>query len=180
MTEPTEKSNPYTKARVYKLTNDQTDDEYVGSTCNPLYKRLGQHKADSTKERCKNRPLYQLMNKIGKQNFQMVLLEEYPCENREQLRARESYYIKLLKPTLNKIDAVTNNEKRAQYAKDYYKENSNKIVEYSRLYREKNGDRISARRNQPYLCECGSVITLCGKGHHAQTAKHKSYISNTQ
>ena len=41
------------------------------------------------------------MNEIGVQHFQIELIETYPCNNKEELLAKEGYYIRTLKPSLN-------------------------------------------------------------------------------
>ena len=74
----------YTKAKIYKITNDYNDDVYVGSTCDTLIKRFSYHKKDSKKDKKKNSPLYKLMNEIGFERFRIQLLEDYHCEDKYQ------------------------------------------------------------------------------------------------
>jgi hypothetical protein len=55
----------FSKAKIYKITNDFNDDVYVGSTCDTLVKRFSNHKSDALRDCKKNRPIYKLMNEIG-------------------------------------------------------------------------------------------------------------------
>jgi hypothetical protein len=43
------KINKYHNGKIYKLVNDVDDKVYIGSTCQPLYKRLYEHKNDCKK-----------------------------------------------------------------------------------------------------------------------------------
>jgi group I intron endonuclease len=45
--------------------NDVTKDGYIGFTSNTVESRLKQHKKDSTREKCKNLPIYNAMRKYG-------------------------------------------------------------------------------------------------------------------
>jgi hypothetical protein len=92
----------YKQGKNYKIINDQTDDEYIGSTTQLLESRMACHVSnakDSTS------PLHTLMREIGTDHFEIVLIEKYPCNNVDELRAREQYWITTLKPTLNKLGA---------------------------------------------------------------------------
>jgi len=53
---------------------------------------------------CRHGKIYDLMREIGKDTFYIELLELYPCNGREELRAREGYYIRE-RGTLNMVIA---------------------------------------------------------------------------
>ena len=54
------------------------------------------------------------MLKEGVENFYIELIEEYPCDNLEQLRKRERHYIREM-GTLNKFIA---GRTKSEYVKD--------------------------------------------------------------
>jgi hypothetical protein len=104
-------------------------------------------------------------------NFDMVLVEDCPCENKEQLHRRERYWIEALKPELNsRLPTRTNKEwyednreKVASKSKVYYQENKEVIqkrnkgwfknhpgaaAEYTRAYRERNYDEVKEREKE--------------------------------
>ena len=89
----------YSKAKVYKLINSVDDNIYIGSTCNTLYKRKYKHKQDAIRQT--NRRVYKHLNDIGWENVSIILIEECPCDNRNQLLRREDYHIQSMKPELN-------------------------------------------------------------------------------
>ena len=105
----------YNNAQVYKLVNDVDDKVYVGSTCTPLAKRKAQHKSLAKKH--KDRHVYKHMNAIGWENVSIILIESYPCENREQLLRRERYWMDALKPELNKVRPFVTETERVIYLK---------------------------------------------------------------
>ena len=88
----------YNKGKIYKLVADGTDDIYIGSTTQKLYKRLAVHKCKATNELnyCTSRFLFE------QGNVKIILIEDYPSERKEQLIARERYCIETL-PSINYI-----------------------------------------------------------------------------
>ena len=91
----------YKNGKIYQLLNNISGDVYVGSTIQPLYKQIHKHKSNMG---CRNGKIDDLMREIGKDNFYIELIELYPCNGREELRAREGYYIRE-RGTLNMVIA---------------------------------------------------------------------------
>ena len=50
----------YNNGKIYQILNNINDEVYVGSTIQPLCKRLYKHKSNSREWWCKS-PLYELM-----------------------------------------------------------------------------------------------------------------------
>lgn len=75
---------------VYKITNQINQKIYIGKTVSTIEKRWHQHIREARKERSKNRPLYQAMNKYGIENFKIEMIEECSVES---LNYRECYWI---------------------------------------------------------------------------------------
>ena len=75
----------YNKGKIYKLVADGTDDIYIGSTTQKLYKILAVQKSRAANEHnyCTSRFLFE------KGNVSIILIEDYPCERKEQLRTRK-------------------------------------------------------------------------------------------
>ena len=88
--------NKYEKSKLYKIIFSGGD-LYVGSTRQPLKDRLSGHKAGTT-----NRG----MNNAFKNNdsWKIVLIEKYPCADREELLKREQHWIDELNPSLNTLN----------------------------------------------------------------------------
>ncbi len=76
--------------KIYKIVNQVNGKFYIGKTIFHIEKRLKKHFYLSDKK--VNRRLYDAINKYGKENFIVELIEE--CQN-DLANEREIYYIKL-------------------------------------------------------------------------------------
>ena len=75
---------------IYKITNSINGKIYIGKTLQSIEERWKEHCRDCTKSRVEKRPLYEAMNKYGKENFSIELVEE--CEE-SVLNEREVFWI---------------------------------------------------------------------------------------
>ena len=144
----------FSKERIYKILSTIIDDVYVGSTCQPLTKRLYEHKKTIGKQTYENNKFYCKMQELGSDNFYIDLVENYPCSTREELRAREGEWIRKIS-TLNKLIAGRdskgycddNAEMLRQKTKEYKAEHKEHYKEYMKAYRETKLEEIKAHRN---------------------------------
>ena len=91
----------YSKAKIYKISNNNNKMIYIGSTCMELDRRIIGHKTSLKKG--VNRPVYNMLRqmKVKPTQIKIGLIEKYPCKTKAQLRQRETYWIKKRKPKLN-------------------------------------------------------------------------------
>ena len=162
----------YQLAKIYKiepLNPDHESDIYIGSTCKPrLSQRLSKHKCDYNRwkdGKDHNVSSFKLFEKYGVQNCQILLLESYPCSNKDQLRKKEGYYIKAI-PCVNKnIPGRTVKESQKQY----YKNNK----DYFEQYYENNKEYLQTK----FKCICGGCFNRHHKSDHEKTKKHINYMT---
>ena len=155
----------YSKSLVYKIVcNDlNITDIYVGSTTD-FRRRKSQHKyccynKDSLKY---NFPIYMFIRANGGwNNWTMVEIEKFPCNDGNELRARERYWFELLEAKLNKV--VPNRP-----VKEYQKQ-------HSAQYRKKNKEQIAAHKSEKFNCACGGKYTKSHEARHFLTKKHIQY-----
>ena len=149
-------SNKYQKGKIYKLINNADDKIYIGSTISTLTKRKSSHKKKA--EQKINRRVYKHLNEIGWENVDIVLVENYSCNSKDELYACERKWIDELKPALN-IAMPTrtkqqyredNKEKIAEKKRQYEQDNKEKIAEKRRQYEQDNKDKIAERQRQYY------------------------------
>ena len=97
----------FSNGKVYKLINSVDKKIYIGSTTQPLSKRVADHKS-----KAKSRPysVYKHLNTIGWDKVRIILIETVNCFNKEQLNQREQHYIDLYQPSLNKHPAYANKQ----------------------------------------------------------------------
>lgn len=126
----------YSKGKIYKL---QCDDGYfyIGSTCNELRYRLHGHKQDS---RDRTTRVYQHINEIGWNCVRIVLIEEFPCENKQALVRKEDEYVRN-----HKNDSFCLNVRNANETKEE-KQERHRITQQG--YVERNRQRVRDRNNQ--------------------------------
>ena len=134
----------YQKGKVYKLVSNSSELVYYGSTYNKLTKRLTGHKSDykgysNGKRNYGYKTSFKIIE-LG--DAQIILVEDFPCERKEQLLAQERFYIENNTCVNKNIPGRTDEEYMRQY-KEKHKEN---LKEQNKLYREKNKDKIKEYR----------------------------------
>jgi len=121
--------NKYLRGKIYKLISNQTNEIYIGSTCEPyLCNRLAGHKRHY---KCYQNGKYHYVTSfklIAYDDVQIILIEDYPCDRKDQLLQRESYWIQLL-DCVNKIIP-------SRTLKQYYIDNKDQISLQTKQYRE--------------------------------------------
>ena len=151
-------SRDYKNGKIYSIRNYITNDIYVGSSCEPhLSRRMVKHRSQMNNERDQNMQLYQKMRELGVENFYIELIEDYPCENNDQLRAREKHYIREM-ATLNKrVETRTvkewredNKEHIQEWRKQHYQEHQEEIKEKVKQYAEENPEKVKQQKKDYY------------------------------
>ena len=166
----------FRNGRIYKILNYVDNECYVGSTTQALSKRMVAHRAAVYRSISRNIPLYIKMREAGVENFYIELIEEYPCDNIEQLRMREGRHIREL-GTLNK--RVAGNTKE-QSLKQHRENNKEAISQKKKDYRSRNRELLAERRKTTYTCACGIVCRVDCKARHERTKKHQTFIANSE
>ena len=115
----------YSKTIIYKIQHEDKEELiYVGHTTE-FIKRKNLHKSSCNNEKGKkyNCKVYQMIRANGGWKcFKMVMIEEYPCDNKLQAVKREDECMNELKANMNSIGAVLNKEKMKEYNKQYNKQ----------------------------------------------------------
>lgn len=133
----------YNNNVIYKIycKNETIKDIYIGhTTC--FLQRYRLHKSNCNVESSKgyNYKIYKIIRENGGwDNWDMIIIEKYPCENVEQARERERYWIEKESATMN--IAIPNRSKK-EYSQIYNIVNKEKISEKAKIYRENNKDNI--------------------------------------
>lgn len=170
----------YADGKIYKIICDKSDLIYIGSTCQTLANRLSQHK-NKNNFKCSSKELF----KLG--NCSIILLEKFPCKDKEELTAREQYYLDQFKDKcINNRDAhcsigISYKNNKKAYFKQYY---ITKQHEYKDYY-ENNKDKIKQiyvnnkdKLNQKNTCICGGNYTTANKTNHENTKKHIEFMKS--
>ena len=180
----------YAKTQIYKIVSKDSNitNFYIGSTTN-WTKRKQNHKKCCNNENDKNYNLqiYQIIRQNGDfENFDMILIEDYPCENKREAEKREQYWKELLKPDMNMINPFTNKfnkkENTVEYYKEYYQNELLKNKNYNKAKYQKNIERhkeyFKEYNKKRYTCEyCNKELSLKHKSTHEITLKHINNIN---
>jgi hypothetical protein len=153
--------NDYSKTVIYRIAVG--NDTYYGHTTQPLHKRSYYHKKALTQY--PNRKLYKAMRDAGmnEDDIDLVWVEDYPCHNIYQAKARERYWIES-KGTLNTIvptrtkkeyyDEVYGEIFKARYDNDeeFRKANNLKgrLYKYTRRRTDEEWRQLVNERNNKY------------------------------
>jgi group I intron endonuclease len=132
----------YKNGKIYVIRNHINEKVYVGATTQSLSKRFGEHKRDYKRDY--NYKIYKAFLEYGIDKFYIELVENYPCENKEQLNAREGYYIR----QFDSYNNGYNGQIEGRTIKEYYNENKAHILQNKKEYYEDNKDKIKQYREE--------------------------------
>ena len=149
----------YSNGKIYKVINDINGMIYIGSTTQPLARRMSEHRC-----RCKK-----LINNCYKkwgniEDCKIYLIEYFKCNFKEELLKRERFYIENTLCINSTIPSRTDKETSLNY---YYD----------------NRDEICKKRREVYKlsptikCDCGGKYHISNKRNHIKTNKHISFIN---
>jgi hypothetical protein len=143
------KNNKYINGKIYKIQTLNADEKiYIGSTTNKLYQRMARHRYDykKYKDQLKTKTsCYDLFDKYGIDNCIITLIENYPCNSKEELLRKEAEYIR------DRQIICVNKYIPLRTQIQYREENKDIIKERKRIYYLKNKDKISEKSKKAYL-----------------------------
>jgi hypothetical protein len=124
---------------------------YIGST-QAFRNRKYRHKSNCNNPNGKdfNFPVYQFIRANGGwDEFEMIPVEEYECENNTQARIREEYWRVFYEAKGNCIRAYQSEEELKEYMKQYDKqyrnEHKEKIKQKSKKYWDKHKEELKQK-----------------------------------
>ena len=147
---------------VYKITNNITDEFYIGSSHN-IKKRWSNHKSPYNWKLHPNVKLYKAMASYGLDNFTFEVLEETT-----DLHNREQYWIDKLKPVYNSMyakgcDTERKKETSRRCKKEWHKAHRDEQLAKMKAYNYTHRDEQLAKKkaNCSRLCFYeGKTLTL--------------------
>ena len=136
----------YSNTIIYKLCCNDTSitDIYIGHTTN-ISQRKHSHKICCSNQNIKNynRFVYIFIREHGGwDNWNMIQIENFNCNNKQDALIRERYWIDTLKPTLNMINPYTSYEEKCVQKQQWYEEKKDYILEKKKEHYQENKDII--------------------------------------
>ena len=93
----------YQLGKIYKIVDNTNGNVYVGSTCEPtLARRLAKHVADYKRYLKTSKNYITSFIILENNDYEITLIELYACNSKDELHAREKYFIESLQ-CVNKI-----------------------------------------------------------------------------
>tara|TARA_R110001592_G_scaffold61375_1_gene187062 strand:+ start:85 stop:663 length:579 start_codon:yes stop_codon:yes gene_type:complete len=186
----------YENGKIYKIVDFTNDNFYVGSTnyvrlCSRLTKHKGNLKAymnGSSLKYCAS------MEILINENYKILLLEPYPCKNRDELRMREQEWMDKLRcdKMVNKQDAyvskedmlikkkqckIDNKEQYQKQQRQYRKDNLEMMKERERESYQKHKDIKNARKQQKIECpNCKSIVSRGNLSQHKKSQRCLDFV----
>jgi len=148
----------YAKTIIYKIicNDDTVTDIYVGHTSD-FNRRQREHKSKCNNKNSKdyNFIIYRtIRDNGGWNNWSIIKVEQFPCENKTEAIAREGHWYNELNGTLNK-------QIPSRTRKEYYQDTKEEIL---------------GKKKEKMVCECGSSFRKCAKTRHLKSTKHLNFI----
>lgn len=139
----------YKQSKIYKIMSTQTDEIYIGSTCQKyLSDRMATHrqsyKNPDTKSQCESKHIL----KYG--DAKIRLIEKYPCSCKEELLKREQFFIDTM-DCVNKKASFCSYEDMIKQHQEWNKNNPEKIKAH---YETKKAKKFTCP-----MCNCTSSYT---------------------
>jgi len=149
----------YQEGKIYKIVDNTTGNIYIGSTAEKyLSRRLQRHLVNYKRYIDKKEKYVSSFEILKNNNFEILLLETFPCNNKYELEQKERYYIENNTCVNKNIPTRTNKEwceENKKYSKEYYENNKEKILE-------------------KIPCDlCGSIVRKRSLNRHKKTEKCK-------
>ncbi len=159
----------YSNGKIYKIEPICDHDEgdiYIGSTTKQyLSQRIDKHRSNYKSwknNKCNKVQVFEIFDKYGVSNCQIVLIENVNAESKDELLAREKHYIKSVKCVNKNIPGRT--------MKEYYQDNYDTFKKYREANLEKSHEKN--------ICKCGGIYTYTYKSRHEKTIKHQNYLKS--
>ena len=158
-----EQINKYHSGKIYVIRSYQTNNYYIGSTTQPLHKRLYEHRALYRND-YRSTKSYEI---IQYDDNYIELLEEYRCETKQQLNKREGELIR------EHHDNCVNKNIPGRTPKEWITDNIEKIKIIQKKSYDKNGKDRNIKTK--ITCECGGHYVKRNFKIHSLTNKHLKF-----
>ena len=164
--------NRYENGKIYKVVDVGFNKCYIGSTCEMLSKRMERHRnsyrkylrTDEMETRC-----HLLFDEFGVENCKIMLIENYPCNSKEELFRKEGEYIQNLdcinryvagrtRQAHFKEHAEEIRERNRQHKKIVYEQNPQIYKDRVKAYQEKNKDVVIPQRKKRYEAKREEIL----------------------
>jgi hypothetical protein len=127
----------YQKGKIYKIISSNTDNIYIGSTTKQyLSTRLAHHVCVYKKWLNQEHHKLNSFDILQFGDYKIILIENFPCNSKEELEAREYHYIK------ENNELTTNTHMPTRTKKQYALEHKEHLKVKGDEWREENKEHV--------------------------------------
>ena len=159
----------YQRGKIYQIGDENYQECYIGSTVQELSMRMCGHRKDYRRfkeDDGRYLTVYNTFQKHGEAKCRIELMEEYPCNSRQELERREGELIRNTECSNKNIAGRTAKERyeddRDKYLekfRQYHKKNIERRSEYNKEYRENNKDKVKEQKRKDYENRRDVILT---------------------
>ena len=158
--------NKFENGKIYKIVDNLSDMVYVGSTYKTLQQRLKAHEINFKAYKAGKQKFITSYKILKNADYKIELIENYPCNTKQELNLREGCIIKHFRNNkLNIVNICIAGQTQKESIAQHY---------------QKNKEIISEKAKPKYNCSCGSICRKADKSRHEKTKKHQNYINNSK
>lgn len=149
----------YQNSKIYKLVSNVTTDVYYGSTCCRLSDRLSAHSIAYKRYLNGKGGRYTCFKLFAAGPVQIVLVESWPCNSKNELHARERHWIENNACVNKNLPGATNGNQTA----------------YQASYRQAHRAALNARQKDRITCSiCGKTTNRMHATNHKKSRDCKA------
>ena len=157
----------YANGKIYRIICEETGRQYIGSTCSTLTKRLSNHKQSKG---CSCKDFI---------NPKIILIEDYPCERKDQLLMRERYWMENLECVNIRRSIISEEERKINHQNKYIRR-KDIIGERSKQRYIDNKEKINNHAKEKITCECGTIVCRRHISTHKKSKKHQKLLGSVE
>ena len=138
--------NRYENGKIYKIVDSNFQKMYVGSTCESLSQRMARHRNKYQQyKNCKYGRVtsFELFEEFSEENCKIYLIENYPCNNKEELLRREGHHIR----NNDCVNKITVGRTKKEYHEEHKEENKQRCKEWMANNQEKRKQYVDKRKD---------------------------------
>ena len=182
----------YSKGKIYKIVDNTTGNVYIGHTTKTLLsQRLAKHNSDYNRWKNGKSGYITSFKILENGDYYIDLLEAVNCKSKDELKARERFYIENNK-CVNKLfpgrtyeeyyainREILLTKERQRYKLNIEKEHERSKADYQK-HKEKRQiyrDAYKEKSKEKYNCECGGKYTRNSITKHNKTNLHQDFIN---
>jgi hypothetical protein len=177
------------KGFVYKIVNGHSDHYhkvYIGSTTHDLETRFSRHKSKAKTNRFIRNKLYNLMNDIGHEYFEITELASFEIGSnsldfivKEKLKKHEQLFIDEFpkESLLNSMNSTASGSQNFEFAIPI---NLHVHETYKKYHDDYNKSYYKKYESQKTKCSCGSSYNRFTIANHRSSRKHINHMRSSK